>query len=289
VRRNERYVRQARYGIDPTSTTQAGVASRTRCSNGRAVTPDSYGTDRTQQTPAGPVYGIPFRQYGCPPPEPTRPEARRLNESEMDMLPNDQRAFVHKRIIGAVGGFVSGGGVTGAIRGFAQGGGGGSTFTGANRGQGLGQTAINIGTRAISRAQCGPGMKRDARGLCVREGGFFPAGERFFGRDLPSRGGGGTALALRDDFGMAVMGRYGPALEPAVEGRTVRICPPGAVLGDDGLCYDKGSHGARRAHRLWKPERPPFLPRRDLAALDRVAALKRNKVLRRRFKALGLG
>jgi len=189
------------------------------------------------------------------------------------MLPNESRAFVHKRIIAGVGGFISGGPVSG-ITGFIRGGQRSQQpeFTGSNRGGGLG-----FAPRGFAEPQCPRGQTRARDGSCRRTAGA--AVGDFFSPGTP----------FSDTMGEAVMGRYGPALVPAEEMVATRRCPTGAVLGDDGLCYDKGTHGARRAHRLWKPERPPFLPRRDLAALDRVAALKRNKVLKRRFKALGLG
>jgi len=190
-------------------------------------------------------------------------------------------SFVHKRIIGAVGGFISGGPI-GALAGFA--GGGGSRPTrpgpGADRGAGLGAWP---GSPLVGRAPttCNWPMKRDPNtGLCRTFAGSQPGLDR--GREAPGE-------AVAGGFNM-------PAFVPDVVGTITRIdgssgpilrCPRGTVLATDDLCYAKGTKGLS-SHRKWKPGRRPFLPPTDLRALDRVAALKGNKVLRGRIKALGL-
>lgn len=191
--------------------------------------------------------------------------------------------FVHKRIIGAIGGFVSGGPL-GAVAGFA---GGGRTqgqrardaraqFTGADRGIGLGLT------------QGCPSGHVFRNGRCERTGfGGFAE------RAIPF----GQTGTLADTAGEAVAGGFNmPAFVPQVVGNISRLdgssgpilrCPRGTVLATDNLCYAKGTKGLA-AHRKWRPGRPPFLPRRDLAALDRVASLRKNKTLKGRMKALNL-
>jgi len=246
---------------------------------------------------------------------------------ELNPKPADRRHFFHKRIIGAVtgavGGFVTGGvggALGGAAGGFARG--GSPRFTGSDPGAGLGQPRQS--TFAPSRAIFDIPLKQliaegSARSLAeARRRGLaapltttsqscrFPkridprTGECkiFIGResgiDRPISGG----ISMRDDeFGEAVIGAFNmPALVPAVVGQIERRdgtvgpilrCPRGSVLATDDLCYSKGIKGLA-SHRKWKPGRAPFLPGRDLRALDRVAALKGNKVLKGRIKALGL-
>lgn len=189
-------------------------------------------------------------------------------------------SFVHKRLIGAVGGFLSGG-PAGAIAGFAGGGGGAPSqhrpaFTGLNPGMGLG---------FAPGGPCPRGHTRTASGACRRTvgaavGDFFTPGTPF-----------------SDQPGEAVTGGFNmPAFVPSVVGNITRIdgssgpilrCPRGTVLATDNLCYAKGTKGLA-PNRKWKPGRRPFLPSQDLRALDRVAALKGNKVLKGRIRALGL-
>lgn len=223
--------------------------------------------------------------------------------------PGTQANFVHKRLIGAVVGGVKGfvgGGFTGAISGAGRGfigTGGGATmpppttrapvFTGLERGAGLGEprtlSRIPVSRRLAAPTGCSPGFERNPRtGQCETTG--------FRGRVQRALPFGETGT-MEDEFGEAVIGAFNmPALVPAQVGTIMRRdgsvgpilrCPRGSVLATDNLCYNKGIKGLA-SHRKWKPGRRPFLPARDLRALDRVAALKGNKVLKGRIKALGL-
>ena len=71
------------------------------------------------------------------------------------MKPNDQRRFVHKRTIGAIGGFLTGG-APGAILGFAGGGGGG-------RGGGRNLGLTDFRRREITQAMRAATARGDAR------------------------------------------------------------------------------------------------------------------------------
>lgn len=89
-------------------------------------------------------------------------------------------------------------------------------------------------------------------------------------RALP---GGQTGTGV-DVYGAAVMGAFGrPALQPYVYSQPVRRCPPGLVLGKDGLCYDKIAN----KDRMWPRGPRPFMTGADMKALRRAASLK-NRV-----------
>lgn len=193
-------------------------------------------------------------------------------------------AFVHKRLIGAVGGFVTGG-PGGAVKGFFQGGGGvrdhrqPPVFTGLDPGAGLGRGFA---------AGCQPGFVF-RNGRCERSGfgGFVE-------RALP----GGRTGTQADIAGGTVEGGFNmPAFVPAVVGNISRLdgssgpilrCPRGTVLATDDLCYAKGTKGLT-AFRKWKPTPPGFLPRRDVVCLRRAVAIRGNKTNRKLFRQLGLG
>jgi hypothetical protein len=114
--------------------------------------------------------------------------------------------------------------------------------------------------------------------------GSFPV----FGRciDLIPGGsvsGGGMVL----DTGEAVMGRYGAALVPMRTTQEVARCPRGAVLANDGLCYNRSQ--LRKSDRKWIPARKPLLTGGDLNAIARASrAANRVKVQQKRLQKLGL-
>lgn len=86
--------------------------------------------------------------------------------------------------------------------------------------------------------------------------------------------GGGMYIG----YGEAVMGRYGAAIQPSVIPQQVRRCPRGAVLGNDGLCYNRKD--LRRDERWWIPGRKPLLTGGDLNAItkaNRAATKLRSK------------
>jgi len=225
----------------------------------------------------------------------------------MRSKPNDQRGFVHKRLIGAALGLFTGG-PTAAIRGFIGGGGGGISRDQATCNPNLGdvwdgQRCIRVGgggapgipfsgfapTRPRggfggfeSIGKCGFGQKRDPiTGEC----------RFFFGQQPgPEPGGVGGGQAVAGGFNM-------PAFTPDVVGNISRMdgssgpilrCPRGTVLATDNLCYAKGTKGLA-VHRKWKPTPRGFLPRKDVVCLRRAVAIRENKSNRKMFKELGLG
>ena len=196
------------------------------------------------------------------------------------MLPTQTMAamglnFVHRRVVGAIGGFFTGG-LPGAAVGFAKGGPGSSTTTA------IGTRTVTAGTLPISRQSfeaCGPGFRRDASGRCARTGltgavqRFLPGGESGFAP--VELGGPGT-----DEFGVAVMGSFGAALEPAQMPATRLRCPRGTVLGRDDLCYNK--RDLRKSERKWPPGTKPVLTG------GQVNTLRKAQRIQGRLVSLGL-
>ncbi len=198
--------------------------------------------------------------------------------------PGDARGFVHKRLIGAVtgfaGGLLSGGNpITGAIGGFARG--GRSTQVVPSRSN----FPINIqpAPRTFGGA-CAPGFQRDSRGNCVPfattgvpKSGFRPFVERL----LP---GGATG---EFEFGEAVVGRFGAALEPGVRETDNLVCPRGTVLGIDNLCYNK--RDIKNSERKWPVGRRPLLTGGEMRCITIAAgAAKRLQRKQKQLQALGM-
>ena len=104
----------------------------------------------------------------------------------------------------------------------------------------------------------------------------------------PSTGGcviDGPGRFLPGDVGMADYvwtpqnGRYGAGLTPIAVQSSRRVCPPGHVLGDDGLCYDR----LAKSRRAWNPGTKPLLTGGDMNALQRAHRLQKSigKISRR--------
>lgn len=91
--------------------------------------------------------------------------------------------------------------------------------------------------------------------------------------------GGDPFVSTQPTFGSAVVGAFGiPALQPSVvgniNGRPIRRCPTGSVLGKDDLCYMKGS--IPRKFRKWAPAPKPPMSAADAKALRRIGTLQRR-------------
>jgi hypothetical protein len=81
--------------------------------------------------------------------------------------------------------------------------------------------------------------------------------------------------------GQAVVGSFGlPALAPAIvgeiNGKPIRRCAKGSVLGTDELCYSKAVLPPRSMFRKWKRPPRPALSRRDEVAIRRAAGAKQR-------------
>ena len=221
-----------------------------------------------------------------------------LDATLTQQLPNDRRNFVHKRIIGAVGGFL-GGGPAGAIGGFVGGGGGGGgRAPGARPPQEGIDNMIRAGMFAI------PGMTAAevaARRQNLAIGGFLPPPASFgptsdpgspcgFGKVFDVQKGR-CVWGLGTDVGpepggvgggQAVMGRYGAALVPDVQQRRHLDCLPGMVLGTDSLCYNR--RDIRNKERKYPKGRAPLLTGGERNAITKARGAARK--IERTTKAL---
>lgn len=120
-----------------------------------------------------------------------------------------------------------------------------------------------------SPGSCPPGFVTDSRGRCVRSG-VTGAVQRF----LPG-GETGVLPGRADGFGEATVGAFGiPALVPAGVSSVSLRCPPGAVLGKDNLCYQKGSIPV--AFRKWRPARKPPISAKDWKCLQVSSRLEKK-------------
>lgn len=191
-----------------------------------------------------------------------------------------QLNFVHKRIIGAAKSFVTSGfNPLAAVGGF------------------LAPTAPPI---RLTRQPCPRGTRQTLTG-CKAETraehlgqGFNPALHLAHGDDvsqLPLTSLGvplsAASTSLVGRAGGAVMGRYGAGLEPVEERRSVSTCLPGMVLGDDGICYNRGQVPNKR--RMWPKGRKPLLTGGEMNAITIAArAARRVKATTKKLQALGL-
>jgi len=185
----------------------------------------------------------------------------------LDTKPNDQRNFVHKRIIGGALGLFTGGPLAG-IQGFVGGGNGGQPTGGRPSG-----CVFNAKDLAIQRQRWNSGVSRtpalrrelEGCGVNLGSGPFVQGNGVMFSQGSPA------AHSVGAD---ALMGQFGPALAPAFVSRTIRECLPGMILGKDGNCYNKGeiSNKQRQHPRGRRPLGTPG----EMAALAKAASFGRR-------------
>lgn len=95
---------------------------------------------------------------------------------------------------------------------------------------------------------------------------------------------GGQQLA--DQFGEAVMGQYGAALVPKQRATTTLVCPKGAVLGKDDLCYNKKD--ITNKERQWPRGRRPLLTGGEMRCIS-VASSASRKLQRKQKQLQDMG
>ena len=203
--------------------------------------------------------------------------------------PNDVRGFIHKRIFGGIKGAIGGllrGGPLGAIGGAASGflAGGDRAVPGGSRGCPPGFQLTARGCQAAPRVSVVP--VPGVRGFFER---LVPGGATGLELERPitSITGRAASLAPRDDdFGDAVVGRFGAAIEPAIRETETRVCPRGAVLGQDGLCYNR--RDLRNSERFWPRGRRPLLTGGEMRCIS-VASSAAKKLQRKQKQLEALG
>jgi len=238
--------------------------------------------------------------------------------SEDGGRPNDQRHFVHKKLLG----------VAKTASGF---------IPGISTAVGIGSTALGVAKRARSffRGTARPTVPRTqtarvtATSTAQKQLGAdlkfgFDAQPQLFTTDVVRRGPGGRRFGgggnggngdlqsgpcdfpkVRDrqgrcrtptsgefggeQFGVgeAVMGRYGAALEPGSMIVDRAVCLRGMQLGDDGLCYNKSQISNKQ--RMWPAGRKPLLSGGDMRAINIAAkAGRRLDSTTKRLRRLGM-
>lgn len=172
--------------------------------------------------------------------------------------PGDERAFFHKKLLKALPGVATKflGGAVGGLGTKLFGGGGKpalvvpqtfaptKTFAGATPGGGDASIHRFVGG-GNGAGPCRAGTFPDAEGRCVSPSSPFGA---------------------RQLMGQAIVGRFGPAIAPAEEMRSIAVCPTGMALGKDGLCYDHLPNRDRKYPR----GRRPLLTGGDMRAISRA-------------------
>jgi len=188
--------------------------------------------------------------------------------------PNDVRAFVHRRIGRAVGGFISGGPL-GAVSGFVQ-----SDRPSSRRGGSPTPRRVQdafrrgraaAGIKATSR--CRPGQRRVGK-FCLDLKAALPGGD-----PLVSRAGAN---------GRVVAGEFGSGVQPDREVVEVRRCPPGMVLAkSDGLCYLRSD--IKNSNREHPRGRRPLGTPGEMAALAKAASFgRRMETTVKRMQRIGV-
>lgn len=188
-------------------------------------------------------------------------------------------------VSGVVGGFVSGGPV-GAIAGGVKGvvGGGQKQFPASVPGITFDPRIItDTIAKILPQGRCNPpAVMRN--GICQTP---TPGVVGFGQRVIP---GGATGFEVApancSDFGEAVNGQFGVALVPATCQQTTHRCPSGAVLGRDGLCYNKSQISNKE--RLWPQGRRPLLTGGEMRAIS-TAASAAKKLQRKQKQLISMG
>ena len=213
----------------------------------------------------------------------------------------DERGFVHKRIFrglkGAVGGILGGPGgiIGGAARGFFDPGippipsrAPVLTRAQAMTRFGAGATAAELASVGLAPVACPAGFVL-ILGRCVPtsvQSIVSDVGATFRPPQLGRVNGPLVGPPRPDQFGEAVMGQYGAALQPEVRESTTRRCPRGSVLGTDGLCYNR--RDIRNSERFWPRGRRPLLTGGEMRCISIASsAAKKFQKKQKQLQELG--
>ena len=201
--------------------------------------------------------------------------------------PGDVRGFIHKSFIGrAVGGVVSSvigsvplvGGVASGLFDRLRGAGTGTVPQATSCPPGF----INVG------GVCTPRTAAPDRAAIPLLGRGVPPQDGFFAPPTGAQTGIRRSMGLEVDpaAGVPVMGRFGAGFEPSVFMTDTRRCGRGAVLGVDGICYNK--RDLRNTERFWPRGRRPLLTGGEMRAIS-TASSAAKKLQRKQKQLEGLG
>ena len=206
--------------------------------------------------------------------------------------PGDVRGFVHKSFIGRfVGGIASK--VIGSVP--IVGGIGASIFD-----------RLRGAPTVPQPSACPPGFIQTPQGCAPRPTPsvtFAPAQPPQFAPFAGARGGQdgrfppptmaqesirrGMGLEIDPAAGVPVMGRFGAGFEPSIFMTDTRRCGRGAVLGVDGICYNK--RDLRNNERFWPRGRRPLLTGGEMRAISTASsAAKKLQRKQKQLESLGL-
>jgi len=210
-------------------------------------------------------------------------------------------SFVHKRLIGAAGGFITGG-PSGAVQGFI----GAPTDQGGSNRARKAERAFQL-SNPISNPDRAPSMDPrwswdKSRRMWFISGpqpspGLAPAGDcdipfqkrdpmtgecSFFLGDRPGPDGAPST----NGTGRVVQGAFGiPAAEPDVKSSIRLECPSGMVLGRDDLCYPTEVLRRNSRWRKWRPGMKPVLTGGERRGITKARA----SITRARDAVAGVG
>jgi len=226
------------------------------------------------------------------PKPPTRPILTRsetmILDEEVQGRPNDQRGFIHKKIlrgISKVAGIIPipAAQVISRVTGsfgrtavprtqLAR----GITLTSEAEKRSLTQAKFSE-IPGVNLIPCrDPALVRASDGHCVAPGS--PHHRQHFG---------GVEGGFVQPVGDAVMGRYGAGLTPGSMIIDRAVCLKGMQLGDDGLCYNKSQISNKQ--RMWPAGRKPLLSGGDMRAISIAArAGRRLEGATKRLQRLGM-
>ena len=199
--------------------------------------------------------------------------------------PNDQRGFIHKKLLGGISKIakfvpIPGSDLISQITGRLAGGGRAAGRALVPRTTTARVTTVSQAEKEVGRqlkfsevgsttGPCNPPLVRGPTGLCV-----------FAGSPL----GSDPALGIP---GQAVMGQYGAGEAPGSMIVDRAVCRRGMQLGNDGLCYNKSQISNRE--RMWPAGRKPLLTGGDMRAISTAArAGRRLELATKRLQKMGM-
>ena len=205
--------------------------------------------------------------------------------------PNDQRPFLHKKILGAVSKVARFLPIPAPVAGIL----GGIT----------GKLAGSRDRKAIGAAAKFPELTGTTALVPSRRRGFRPGGDRVTG-DIPFtlgplngcdppliRSPAGNCIAPTSPrgaelfMGEPTMGQYGAATIPGTQLVDRAVCGRGQQLGNDGLCYNKSQ--ITNKQRMWPAGRKPLLSGGDMSAISTAAkAGRRMDLATKRLQKMGM-
>jgi len=202
---------------------------------------------------------------------------------EVNGRPNDERRFIHKKLLGgfsSIAGLVStalpipGLGIAGKIAG---------AFAGRGRGRATLPRTETARVTPASQAEKRLGRNLKFPGFVGGGGGpdGCPPGMRPDFQTGQCEAAGGQAV------GEAIMGRYGAGLLPGSMIIDRAVCLKGMQLGDDGVCYNKSQISNKQ--RAWPAGRKPLLSGGDMRAISTAArAGRRLEGATKRLQRMGM-